>query len=327
MKIFFYCLRPFDEVEIAEKLCREAGFEMGYSTEYPSKDNYELARGYDAISITPCYMAAEVVETFHDMGVRYITNRSIGYDHVDVKRAHELGMRVANASYPPEGVANYAIMLMLMAARKEQEILRRGELQDFTLKGKIGRDLSLMTVGIIGMGRIGRTVAKHLGGFGCRLMGYDLYQDPSMEGICEYVSLDTLIRESDVITLHCNVTEDTYHILDEEAFANMKQDVIIVNTARGKLIDSKALIKALKEKKVAAAALDVLEDENGLYYYDRVGDVIDNKEMAELRSFPNVMLTAHTAFYTKEAVENMSLSCIRAIQAFESGETSEHEVL
>jgi len=326
MKIFFYFLRPYDELEIAQRLCREAGIEFDYTTEYPNENNYALAKGSDAISITPCNLGTEVVEKFHALGVKYITNRSIGYDHVDVARANELGMRVANASYPPDGVANYAIMLMMMAARGVSEILQRGAVQDFTLKGKIGRDLSGMTVGIIGTGRIGQTVIRHLSGFGCRMLCYDLYRDPETEKLARYVPLDELLRESDVVTLHCNVTDETYHLLDEEAIAKMKDGVIIVNTARGKLIDSKALIAALKSGKAGAAALDVLEDENGLYYYDRVGDIIDNPEMAELRSFPNVLLTCHTAFYTHEAVENMAKSCVDSVLAFERGEKTPHEV-
>ena len=326
MKIFFYFLRPYDELEVAKRLCAKAGIEFGYTTEYPSEANYHLAKGYDAVSVTPCDMGTKVVETFHELGVKYITGRSIGYDHIDVKRAHELGMRVSNASYPPNGVANFAIMLMMMATRNVGEILRRGVVQDFTLKGKIGRDITGQTIGIIGTGKIGRTVIQHLSGFGCKLLCYDLYQDAETAKLATYVSLEELLRESDIITLHCNVTEESDHLLGAEAFAKMKDGVIVVNTARGKLINSKALIAALKSGKVAAAALDVLEDENGLYYYDRVGDVIDNAEMAELRAFPNVLLTSHTAFYTYDAVENMVKSSVESALAFERGESCIHEV-
>ena len=326
MKIFFYFLRPYDELEIAKRLCGEAGIEFGYTTEYPNESNYILAKGSDAVSVTPCDMSAPVVEKFHELGVKYITGRSIGYDHIDIARAHELGMRVSNASYPPDGVADFAIMLMMMATRNVGEILRRGVVQDFTLRGKIGRDISGQTIGVVGTGKIGRTVIKHLSGFGCRILCYDLYQDAETAKLAEYVTLDELLAQADIITLHCNVTDETNHLIDEKAIAKMKDGVIIVNTARGKLIDSKALIAALKTGKVGAAALDVLEDENGLYYYDRVGDVIDNPEMAELRSFPNVLLTSHTAFYTYDAVENMVKSSVESAIAFEKGEPCSHEV-
>ena len=326
MKIFFYFLRPYDELPYAEKIAEELGMELGYTTEYPSPDNYELARGYDAISVTPCDMSAPVLEQFASLGVRYITCRSIGYDHIDLRRAEELGLRVSNVSYPPEGVANFAIMLMLMCCRKAVPILDRARIQDFTLRGKIGREISTMTIGVIGTGRIGTTVLRHLSGFGSRLLCYDLYQNAEAASLAEYTDLDTLLGESDIITLHTNVTEENYHLLDEAAFSKMKDQVILINTARGKLIDSDALISALESGKVGAAALDVLENENGLYYYDRVGDVIENRELAVLSSFPNVMLPAHTAFYTEQAVEYMVRGCFMGAYLFERGEENPQEV-
>ena len=161
---------------------------------------------------------------------------------------------------------------MLMSLRKAGHILKRGELQDYSLKGKIGRDISNCTVGVIGTGRIGQTVLKHLSGFGCELLAYDLYQNDEVKKIAKYVPLETLLAESDVITLHTNATEENHHLLNAEAFAKMKPGVTIVNTARGKLIDSDALLAALESGQVGAAGLDVLENENGLYYYDRMGE-------------------------------------------------------
>lgn len=327
MKIFFYFLRPYDELACAERISKEMGIEFGYSTEYPDENNYKLAAGYDAVSATPCDLSAPMLERFASVGVKYITCRSIGYDHVDLKRAEELGLRVSNVSYPPDGVANFAIMLMLMCCRRIVPILNRAKLQDFTLKGKIGRELSACTVGVIGTGKIGTTVLQHLSGFGCRLICYDLYQNDTAAKYGEYVDFDTLLRESDIITLHTNVTDANYHLLDEAAFAKMKDGVMIINTARGKLIDSDALIEALESGKVGAAALDVLENENGLYYYDRVGDVIPNRELAQLSSFPNVLLPAHTAFYTEQAVEHMVRGCFEAASAFSRGESGPHTVL
>lgn len=235
-------------------------------------------------------------------------------------------MKISNADYPPEGVANFAIMLMLMSLRKAGHILKRGEVQDYSLKGKLGRDISHCTVGVIGTGRIGQTVLKHLSGFGCRLLAYDLYQSEEVKKIAEYVPLDTLFAESDVITLHTNATEENHHLLNAEAFAKMKPGVTIVNTARGKLIDSDALLKALESGQVGAASLDVLENENGLYYYDRMGDVIPNTELAALRAMPNVLLTDHTAFYTYEAVKSMVLSVLESASAFAEGLPTRHDV-
>ena len=325
-KVFFYTLRPFDELGIAQKLAKQMGIEFGYSTEYPTLENASLAEGYDAVSVTPCDMSAPMLQRFHDLGVKAVCCRSIGYDHVDLEKARELGMQVANVDYPPNGVANFAIMLMLMSLRKAGHILKRGEVQDYSLKGKIGRDISNCTVGVIGTGRIGRTVLQHLSGFGCRLLAYDLYPNEDVKKIAEYVPLDTLFAESDVITLHTNATEENHHLLNATAFAKMKPGVTIINTARGKLIDSDALLAALESGQVGAAGLDVLENENGLYYYDRMGDVIPNPELAALRSMPNVILTDHTAFYTHEDVESMVHGVLESADAFAKGEPTRHDV-
>ena len=279
-KVFFYTLRPYDELGIAQRLAPQMDIEFGYSQDYPTLENAELAKGYDAVSVTPCDMSAPMVKRFHELGIKSICCRSIGYDHVDRETARALGMKVANVDYPPNGVANFAIMLMLMSLRKAGHILKRGEAQDYSLKGKIGRDISGCTVGVIGTGRIGRTVLQHLSGFGCRLLAYDLYPNEDVKKIAEYVPLETLLKECDVITLHTNATAENHHLIDAKAIETMKPGAVIINTARGKLIDSDALIAGLESGKLGGAALDVLENENGLYYYNRMGDVIPNPELA-----------------------------------------------
>ena len=297
VKVFFYTLRPYDEQGILEDLAKQRGIEYGYTEAYPTMENAQLAAGYDAVSLTPCDMSAPMLQRFHDLGVKAICCRSIGYDHVDLEKARELGMKVSNVDYPPNGVANFAIMLMLMSLRKAGHILKRGELQDYSLKGKIGRDISHCTVGVIGTGRIGQTVLKHLSGFGCELLAYDLYQNDEVKKIAKYVPLETLIAESDVITLHTNATEENHHLL-----------------------------AALESGQVGAAGLDVLENENGLYYYDRMGDVIPNPELAALRAMPNVILTDHTAFYTYEDVKSMVRGVLESAAAFAEGSPSRHDV-
>ena len=232
-KVFFYTLRPYDELSIAQRLAPQLDIEFGYTQEYPTLENAELAKGYDAVSVTPCDMSAPMVKRFHELGVKSICCRSIGYDHVDRETARALGMKVANVDYPPNGVANFAIMLMLMSLRKAGHILKRGEAQDYSLQGKIGRDISTCTVGVIGTGRIGRTVLQHLSGFGCRLLAYDLYPNAEVKKIAEYVPLETLLAESDVITLHTNATEENHHLIDTKAIETMKPGVTIINTARG----------------------------------------------------------------------------------------------
>ncbi|MBR5381701.1 MAG: lactate dehydrogenase [Oscillospiraceae bacterium] len=320
-------MREFDELAFAEEASRELGIPFGWCGGYPSPDTYELARGYDGMSVTPCDLSAPVLETFHGLGVRYILCRSVGYDHVDLEAAKRLGMRVSIVSYPPTGVANYAIMLMLMVCRRWPIIQKKAESQNYTLNGKIGLDLSMRTVGVVGTGRIGAAVVRGLSGFGCRILAYDPYKNPSVEGLAEYVPLDRLLSEADIVTLHANVTADNYHLLDDGACAKMKDGAIVVNTSRGKLIDHAALIRALEKGKLWGAALDVLENENGLYYYDRTGDDIANREMAVLRSFPNVILSPHTAFYTTDSVRYMMRGCFENYAAFEKGEKTPLEVV
>ena len=317
MKIFIYATREFDELGAAKKWGKEYGIDFGWSAEYPTLENAELARGCDAVSCTPCDMGAEMLERFHNLGVKYITTRSIGFDHIDLKKAKELGMRVSKTMYEPDGVANYAIMLMLMCLRQMAHILKRSEVQDYSLKGKLGRDISSCTVGVIGTGKIGATVVKNLSTFGCRLLAYDLF--PKKDLPCEYVSLEELYRQSDVITIHTPATPESYHMINADTIATMKDGVSLINCARGAMIDTDALIDGLESGKIGGAALDVLEHENGLYYYNRMGDVIANRTMAILRSFPNVILSPHTAFYTDEDVDNMMKYNFDSLYRFENG--------
>lgn len=306
MKIFFYFMRTFDVLPMAEKLSKETGIEFGWTQEYPSLANAELARGYDVVSAPPTPLPAELLTRFYELGVKAYAAHSIGYDHVDLKAAEKLGMIVSNASYPPNGVANYAIMLMLMCLRRMPFIMKSSELQNYTLPNKIGIDLSSCTVGVIGTGSIGSTVMQHLSAFGCKLLCYDPFPRENIPG--EYVSLEELYRQSDVITLHAPATAENHHMINRETLAMMKPGVCIVNTARGGLIDTAALIEALKNGQVGSCGLDVLEQESGLYYVNRSYDLINNDEMAILRSFPNVILSPHTAFYTETNVWHM-VSC------------------
>ena len=314
MKIFAYSFREFDEKPFWDKLIKDFNAEYDYSTEYPNPDNVHLAAGYDAISATPCNLDADMLERFYAVGVRYIATRSIGFDHIDLKKAKELGMGVCHVSYAPQTVADYSIMLMLMCCRNICHILERSKVQDYTLKGKMGKDLSDCTVGIIGTGQIGKTVIKHLSAFGCKMLAYDIYPNEEVKNYAKYVSLEELYQNSDIITLHTPATSDNYHMLNEQAFEQMKRGVIVVNTARGTLIDTDALINAIEQGKIGHAALDVLEKEDGLYYANRMGDAIANRQMAVLKSFPNVILSPHSAFYTEKVVWDMAYKSIKGVQ-------------
>ena len=322
MKIFFYALREYDEQKYVEKFARQYAFEYGFTSDYPSMDNMQLAKGYDAISIITNPMYPEILKAFHDVGVRYISTRSIGYEHIDVDYAHSLGMRASHVVYSPNSVANYTIMLILMACRNMPWIMKKADCQDYSLNGKVGKELSTSTVGVIGTGNIGKTVVKHLSGFGCRILAYSLYEDEEVKKYAEYVSLDELIKQSDIITLHVPGNAENTHLIDTAAFEKMKDGVIIVNTARGLIIDTQALIAALKSGKVGYAALDTFEGEVGLYYLNKEMQRLDNDNMALLKSFPNVILSPHMAFYTEQAVSDMVENSIKGLLGFESGEYS-----
>ena len=325
MRIFAYSVRE-DEVKYFEKFRDELGVDCGFVSDYPSMDNIELAKGYDAVSIITNVITKEMYDAWHNLGVKYIATRSVGYDHLDVGYMKKLGMRGVHASYSPNAVANYTIMLMLMACRKVNFILEKARLQDFSLPGKVGKELSLCTVGIIGTGQIGETVIRHLSGFGCRMLANDVYEKDSVKQYAEYVDLETIYRECDIISLHVPGMESNRHMLNRDIFAIMKDDVIIVNAARGMLIDSYALIEALETGKVGFAALDTFEEEVGLYYKNLERTRVANRTRAIFNTFTNVILSPHMAFYTEQSTSDMVGSTMKGLVAFETGADNPAEI-
>lgn len=320
MKVFVFSYRDFDEAEYFTKCSQELGIELGICREAPSLENLNLAEGYEYISILTSKIDSPLLEKMKELGIRMISTRTIGYDHIDCAKARELGIQISNAPYSPNGVADYAIMLMLMASRKMKHIMERSDIQDFSLKGIQGREFASFTVGIVGTGRIGKTVLKHLSGFGCKLLAYDLYPSQEAEQYATYVSLEELFAQCDLISLHTPLTEDNYHMINAESISRMKDRVILVNTARGGLIDSEALIEGLEKGKIGAAALDVVEKEFGLYYFDLKSEVLDNRELAILKSFPNVIVTPHMAFYTDQDVHDMVYASLKSCLLESRGE-------
>ena len=327
MKVTVYNCREFDEKELFEEYGIELKIELVLCPDAPNKENAALAKGGECIDILTSRMPADLLQVFADYGVKYITTRTIGYDHIDVKAAKELGMTVANAPYGPCGVADYAVMLILMTIRKMKRIMERTNIQDYSLCGIQGRELKDLTVGVIGTGRIGRTGLKNLSGFGCKLMAYDLYESIEVaESGVPYVTLDEMWKNADVITLHTPLTDENYHMIGEEAIAKMKDGVMIINTARGGLIDTQALISGIESGKIGGAALDVVENEFGLYYYDHKSDILSNRELAVLRGFPNVTVSHHMAFYTDECVRTVVRDSLLGCKCFTEGRENPWEV-
>lgn len=319
MKIFAYALREYDELPYMQELSEQLGFEFDWSPDYPNLDNVTLAQGATGVSIITNPIDAALLDAFAALGVKGLATRSIGYDHIAMDRARKLGIRVATAVYPPDGVADYAVMLMLMALRKVKFIQQKAVVQDFTLKGKIGRELGTCTVGIVGTGKIGAAVAQRLAGFGCKMYAFDPYPNEELAGLAEYVSLDELLARCDVITLHAPATEENFHMLGARELALLQPGAVLANTARGSLVDSAALIQALESGQVGAAALDTIENEAGMYYLDCRGKDLNNPEKDALEAMPNVIVTSHMAFYTAENVRHMVDSTTRALVDFANG--------
>ena len=241
----------------------------------------------------------------------YISTRSIGYDHIDVRYAESVGISVGNVAYSPDSVADYTLMLMLMAVRNAKSILSRADSHDFRLNEVRGKELRDSTVGVIGTGRIGAAVIDRLRGFGCRILAYDNCPNASVD----YVPLDDLLRESNIVTLHTPLNPDTYHLLNHQRIEQLKHGALIINTGRGSLLDTEALIFALESGKLGGAALDVLEGEEGIFYADCTNKPIESEVLMQLEKFPNVLITPHTAYYTEHAlrdtVENSIVNCLK----------------
>lgn len=327
MKIFVYSYRDFDEAEFFTKYSKEYNIELGICREAPTLENAYLAEGYKYISILTTPINSELIKRFYDMGIKMISTRTIGYDHIDCKTAERLGICVSNASYSPNCVADYTIMLMLMSIRKMKRIIERAAINDFSLKGIHGKELPNFTIGIIGTGKIGSTVIKYLSGFGCKIYAYDLYTNDNVKKYAEYTDLETIFNQCDMISLHMPLNDDNFHMINEKTIKKMKDNVVIINTARGALIDSKALIKGIESGKIGAAALDVIENEFGLYYYDLKSDILNNQELYILRGFPNVIVTPHMAFYTDEAINNMVLSSVKSCYLTENKKENPWKVI
>ncbi|MDD7739048.1 MAG: D-isomer specific 2-hydroxyacid dehydrogenase family protein [Fusicatenibacter sp.] len=327
MKIAAYNYRDFDEAKYFEKFGQEYGVEIVICREAPNRENAHLAEGCVGVSVITTEISEDLIRIWKEMGVKHISTRTIGYDHIDLDAARKYGMTVSNVSYSTGSVADYTVMIILMALRRMKTILRRADGQDYSLKGSIGREIGDLTVGVVGTGKIGEHVIRNLSGFGCRILASDPYEKESVRKYASYVSKDELFQLSDVITFHTPALPETYHMVNEETLKEMKDGVILVNAARGSIIDTEALIKALESKKVGAAALDVVENELGIFYGDYKYQVIGHRQISILKDMPNVLFTPHMAFYTEQAVSDMVEHSIESIVAEASGGVSKSRVI
>jgi D-specific alpha-keto acid dehydrogenase len=286
-----------------------------------------LAAGNSCISVShKSPLTNADLAALSDAGVRYISSRSIGLDHIDVDFAQSVGIRVEGAAYSPDSVADFTLMLMLMAVRHVAPTLRRADAHDYRLHDLRGAELRDLTVGVVGTGRIGSAVIDRLRGFGCRILAHDRRQSAPVEkapfekmpvekAAVEYVSFDELLERSDIVTLHAPLDASTRHLMDRRAFARLRNGAYLVNTARGPLVDTDALVAALESGRLAGAALDVVEGADGIFYADQRHRPLDDSPLARLHALPNAIVTPHTAYFTEHAlsdvVANSLINCLR----------------
>ncbi|TDX03320.1 D-isomer specific 2-hydroxyacid dehydrogenase family protein [Kribbella sp. VKM Ac-2566] len=297
-----------DEAALFRELAPRFGIAPIITSAAVSEDLAELALGSRCISVGhKTRVTNATLLALSRIGVAYISTRSVGYNHIDVRYAERVGICVENVAYSPDSVADYTLMLMLMAVRNMKSVLRRADVHDYRLSATRGLELRDLTVGVIGTGRIGRAVIDRLRGFGCRVLAYD--KDPGTR-----VPLDELLLQSDIVTLHTPLTAETHHFLDRRRIGQLKPGAFVVNTGRGALLDTEALVDALESGRLGGAALDVLEGEEGIFYADRRDEPVESDLLLRLQKLPNVIISPHTAYYTDHAlsdtVENSIINCL-----------------
>lgn len=301
-----------DEAALFREMAPRFGVMPTITAAPVSEANIELAFGKRCISVShKTQITHSVLRALSKAGVAYLSTRSSGCNHIDVDFAQSIGISVENVVYSPDSVADYTLMLMLMVVRNAKSTISRADIRDFRLNEVRGKELRDMTIGVIGTGRIGAAVMDRLRGFGCHIVAYDHRPKTS----ANYVPLDELLQQSDIVTLHTPLNADTNRLLNRQRIERMKHGAFIINTGRGLLLDTEALIPALESGRLGGAALDVLEGEEGIFYADYRNKPIESKRLLRLQKLPNVLITPHTAYYTDHAlrdiVENTLINCLK----------------
>lgn len=327
MKVLAYHVRE-DEMEAFKKYSEKYGHDVTTIPEPFSPETAHLAKGYEGISIVGnCIANREALEKIASYGIKYVASRTAGYDNIDLEACKELNIKASNVpAYSPNSVSEFTVGLAIVLTRKINQAIKRVEVQNFGLKGLIGIELRNLTIGVIGTGRIGFNVIKAFSGFGARIIAYDIIQNKEVEKYAEYKSFDEVITESDIITLHCPLTEDNYHMINDKTIAKMKDGVILINAARGALVDAEALIRGIRSGKIRGAALDTYEHEIGIFHTDHTNSLLQDNTLDILRSLPNVIITPHCAFYTDEAVANMVETALANLKDFELTGSAKNEI-
>ncbi len=320
MKLAFFDAKPYDKPGFDAYLA-ETDWTVKYFETKLNEDTVQLAKGFDGVCVfVNDTVNAAVVDALYGMGVRVIALRCAGFNNVDTRACFGKLHVFRVPAYSPYAVAEHAMALLLTVNRHTNKAYIRTRDFNFSLSGLTGFDLHGKTVGVVGTGKIGRIFADICRGFGMRVLAYDKFPNPD-SGLT-YVELPELLEQADVISLHCPLTDDTRHLIDADAIARMKIGVVIVNTSRGGLVDTEALIEGLRSRKVGAACLDVYEEEGDLFYEDRSDTIVEDDTLVRLIAMPNVIVTSHQAFLTKEALHNIAQTTVENLVKFQKGEPS-----
>jgi len=320
LRIILFDAKPYDQ-EFFNKINQDPryGYEIHYITGRLTEDTVALTAGFDCVCVFVNDDVNEsILNKLYENGIKILALRSAGYNNVDLNAAYRKIHVVRVPAYSPYAIAEHTVALMLSLNRKIHRAYIRTRENNFTITGLLGFDMHGKTAGVIGTGKIGKVVIQILKGFGMRILAFDIYPDhqfAEQHGI-EYVSLDTIYQESDIITLHCPLTPENVHMINTDTISRMKTGVMIINTGRGKLINTRDLIAALKEKRIGSAGLDVYEEEGDYFFEDFSAEPISDDVLARLLSFPNVLVTSHQAFFTREAIEKITETTLENIRLY-----------
>ncbi|MBE5921683.1 MAG: 2-hydroxyacid dehydrogenase [Lachnospiraceae bacterium] len=326
MNITFFGTKPYDRMWF-EEMGKQYGFPIRFFEVNLSEETVALAQGADAICVfVNDDVNGKVIAQLAEFGVKTILLRCAGFNQVDLKTAQKHDIKVLRVpGYSPEAVAEFSMGLLLAVNRQIPRAYVRTRMFNMNIHGLMGHDLKNRTVGIIGTGKIGQAMIQICKGFGMRILAYDIYPVDGLD--VEYVSLDELFERSDVISLHCPLTKDNYHMIDRRTLKKMKDGVYIINTSRGALIDAKALVEALRlPGKIGGVALDVYEEEGGIFYEDKSNDIVDDDTLARLLMFPNVLITSHQGYFTMEAMQAIAIETMENAYAVKQGNPCPNEV-
>lgn len=328
MRIAFFDSHKFER-EAFDRANAEFGHDLTYFEPRLEESTAVLAAGHPAVcAFVGDILNRRTLEKLRHQGVQLIALRSAGFNHVDLPAAGSLGLRVVRVpEYSPHAVAEHAVALVLTLNRQIHRAFARVRDGNFSLEGLVGFDLYGKTVGLVGVGRIGAAAARIFLGFGCTVIAHDLRPDPQLidHGV-RFAGVDDVLSQSDIVSLHVPLTPKTHHIINQRALSLMKPGAMLINTGRGALIDSRALIDSLKNGRIGSAGLDVYEEEEGVFFHDLSGQVIQDDILARLMTFPNVVITSHQAFLTREALHNIATTTLGNVTAFAAGERLVNEV-